>query len=68
MSTTLDAIQFAAKQEPANFQDAISSMLMDKIKERLSVEKMSVAQKLFNNEYTEDITDETTDEGSNEEV
>lgn len=52
-----DAIRFAHNDSASNFQDSINDLLMDKLRNRIEVEKVAVAQKFFN--QTEDeITDE----------
>lgn len=47
-TTTHDAVQFAADGQADKFRESVASLLMDKIKDRLSTEKITVAQKFFN--------------------
>lgn len=49
-----DAIKFAYNDNASNFQDSINNILMDKLRDRIDVEKVAVAQKFFNqSEYDE---------------
>ena len=43
-----DAIKFAYGDNASNFQDSVDSILMDKLRDRIEVEKVAVAQKFFN--------------------
>jgi len=43
-----DAINAASNDNTAAFQDAINDILADKLRERIGVEKVSVAQNMFN--------------------
>lgn len=60
-----DAIQFAYGDNASNFQDSINNILMDKLRDRIGVEKVAVAQKFFNQDEApeqeldqEEVTDE----------
>lgn len=56
-----DAVKFAHSDSASNFQDSINDLLMDKLRNRIEVEKVAVAQKFFNQ-------DEFTDEAPEEEI
>ena len=56
-----DAVKFAHSDSASNFQDSINDLLMDKLRDRIEVEKVAVAQKFFNQ-------DEVTDEAPEEEL
>lgn len=55
-----DAVKFAHSDSASNFQDSINSVLMDKLRDRIEVEKVAVAQKFFNE--PEEISDEAPEE------
>lgn len=61
---TSDAVQAAFDGNPSAFQDAVSSILADKMRERIGVEKVAVAQKFFNEPNVDDTPD--TDLGNEE--
>lgn len=42
-----DAVQAVSNDNTAVFQDAVNSILADKLRERIGVEKVSVAQHMF---------------------
>ena len=50
-------------KKPAEFEDAVSSILTDKLRERIGVEKIAVAQRFINEpeaepDYEEEVADE----------
>ena len=60
MSSSLeDAVDTVFNKNPSGFQDAISSALADKLRERIGVEKVAVAQNFLNEP---EIADEASDE------
>lgn len=60
MTTTYDAIELAASGQVDKFREAVSSILMDKVSDRLAIEKITVAQNFFNQESQN--TEVTSDE------
>lgn len=56
-----DAIDSVYSDNPTGFQDAVNSILADKLKERIGVEKVAVAQS-FLNEPEADVDNVTSDE------
>ena len=54
-----DAVSAVSNDNTAVFQDAINSILADKLRERIGVEKVAVAQSFFNEP---DFTDEAPEE------
>lgn len=55
-----DAVRAVSNDNTAAFQDAINSVLADKLRERIGVEKVAVAQSMFNEPDFD--TDETPEE------
>lgn len=64
--TTSDAVDAVFNNNASNFQDAISDLLNDKLKERIGVEKVAVAQSFLNEPEIAD--DEEEQEVSDEDV
>jgi len=60
-----DAVKFAHSDNASNFQDSINSVLMDKLRDRVEVEKVAVAQKFFNG--SEEMPDESPEDGLEQE-
>ena len=54
-----DAVKAVSDDNTSVFQDAINSILADKLRERIGVEKVAVAQHMFNEP---DFTDEAPEE------
>jgi hypothetical protein len=61
-----DAVDSVYVKNPAGFQDAVSAILADKLKERIGVEKVAVAQSFLNEPESEDYEDQ--EEVADEEV
>lgn len=54
-----DAIDSIYDSNPSRFQDAINDILSDKLRERIGVEKVAVAQNFLNEpDYEEEVADE----------
>jgi hypothetical protein len=54
-----DAVQAVSNDNTSVFQDAINSILADKLRERIGVEKIAVAQTMFNEpEFDTDTPEE----------
>ena len=58
-----DAFDAVLSKKPAEFEDAVSSILTDKLRERIGVEKIAVAQSFINEpqaeiDYEEEVADE----------
>lgn len=62
MTTTYDAIELAASGQADRFREAVSSVLMNKVSDRLAIEKITVAQKFFNQEHESQDTGVTSNE------
>lgn len=56
-----DAIQDVIAKNPLGFKEKMNNILMDKLKERLDVERISVANKLFSNPEDTAVDDEEDD-------
>ena len=56
-----DAMKAVSDDNTTIFQDTINSVLADKLRERIGVEKVSVAQSMFNEPELE-VSDETPEE------
>ena len=56
-----DAVKAVSNDNTSAFQDAINSVLADKLRERIGVEKVAVAQSMFNEPELE-LSDETPEE------
>ena len=54
-----DAMKAVSDDNTTIFQDTVNSVLADKLRERIGVEKVSVAQSMFNEP---DFTDEAPEE------
>ena len=54
-----DAVSAVSDDNTSLFQDAINSILADRLRERIGVEKIAVAQSMFNEP---DFADETPEE------
>lgn len=54
-----DAVRAVSNDNTSVFQDAINNILADKLRERIGVEKVVVAQHMFNEP---DFADETPEE------
>lgn len=65
-----DAVSAAFNDNTTAFQDAINSILSDKLRERIGVEKVAVAQSMFNEpeEAPEESELEDIEDYSDEEV
>lgn len=58
-----DLITSAAMQEPLEFQNAFSDLVMDRVRTAVENKKVEIAQQMYNYEPPEDIeTDENDDE------
>jgi len=55
-----DAVDSVYDNNPAGFQDAVGAILADKLKERIGVEKVAVAQNFLNEPEVEE--EEVADE------
>lgn len=64
--TTDDAVDAVFNNNASNFQDAISDLLNNKLKERIGVEKVAVAQSFLNEPEIAD--DQEEQEVSDEDV
>jgi hypothetical protein len=64
--TTGDAVDAVFNNNASNFQDAISDLLSDRLRERIGVEKVAVAQSFLNEPEIAD--DQEEQEVSNEDV
>jgi hypothetical protein len=64
--TTSDAVDAVFNNNASNFQDAVSDLLTDKLKERIGVEKVAVAQSFLNEPEIAD--DQEEQEVSDEDV
>ena len=57
-----DAIDAVYNRTPAAFQDAVGSILHNKLRERINIEKIAVSQNFFNepqlNQYEDEVVDE----------
>lgn len=58
-----NAFDAVMNKKPAEFEDAVSSILTDKLRERIGVEKIAVAQRFINEpeaelDYEEEVADE----------
>lgn len=53
-----DAVDAVFNKSPAVFQDAVGSILSDKLKERIGVEKVAVAQNFLNEPEPQEYEDE----------
>jgi len=49
-----DAVDAAFDNNASKFQDAVTSVLSDKLRERIGVEKVVVAQNYFNDSVVDD--------------
>lgn len=57
-----NAVDAVMNDNASAFQDAINSALADKLRERVGVEKISIAQSMFNNTEEPEIDGEESDE------
>jgi hypothetical protein len=53
-----DAVDAVFSKSPAVFQDAVGGILSDKLKERIGVEKVAVAQNFLNEPEPQEYEDE----------
>jgi len=57
-----DAVDSVYSNNPAGFQDAVNNILADKLRERIGVEKVAVAQNFLNEPEVDDEQEEVADE------
>lgn len=57
-----DAVDALYSNNPSAFQDTIGTILHDKLRERINIEKIAVSQNFFNEPQFEQDDEEVTDE------
>lgn len=57
-----DAIDALYSNNPSVFQDTVGSILHDKLRERINIEKIAVSQNFFNEPQFEQDGEEVADE------